>query len=167
MGCLNFTTTYRITGHPESAGINRHAVGDERALQERKAANPLSAESGRVPGYQSTRRSWTNYSSRIVGSIRQWPDVQPDPHSICLSLRGLGQRQRSLAKHISPSCRGAHISVAEPKRVFEWLSVLRTFRPQFSSDNRRIAPNANRLCTVVLPFIEYAPTPRFVEQISF
>src|SRR4029077_13373629 len=30
----------RITGNPESAGINRHVVGDERALQERKAANP-------------------------------------------------------------------------------------------------------------------------------
>ena len=27
-------------GRPESAGINRHVVGDERALQERKAANP-------------------------------------------------------------------------------------------------------------------------------
>jgi hypothetical protein len=30
----------RIVGNPESAGINRHVVGDERALQERKAANP-------------------------------------------------------------------------------------------------------------------------------
>jgi hypothetical protein len=30
----------RVTGKPESAGINRHVVGDERALQERKAANP-------------------------------------------------------------------------------------------------------------------------------
>ena len=28
------------TGESESAGINRHVVGDERALQERKAANP-------------------------------------------------------------------------------------------------------------------------------
>ena len=26
----------RITGNPESAGINRHVVGDARALQERK-----------------------------------------------------------------------------------------------------------------------------------
>jgi hypothetical protein len=26
----------RLTGHPESAGINRHVVGDARALQERK-----------------------------------------------------------------------------------------------------------------------------------
>jgi hypothetical protein len=29
-----------IVGNPESAGINRHVVGDERALQERRAANP-------------------------------------------------------------------------------------------------------------------------------
>jgi len=26
----------RMTGNPESAGINRHVVGDARALQERK-----------------------------------------------------------------------------------------------------------------------------------
>jgi hypothetical protein len=26
----------RVVGDPESAGINRHVVGDERALQERK-----------------------------------------------------------------------------------------------------------------------------------
>jgi hypothetical protein len=26
----------RVTGHPESAGINRHVVGDAKALQERK-----------------------------------------------------------------------------------------------------------------------------------
>jgi hypothetical protein len=26
----------RMTGKPESAGINRHVVGDARALQERK-----------------------------------------------------------------------------------------------------------------------------------
>jgi hypothetical protein len=26
----------RVTGKPESAGINRHVVGDARALQERK-----------------------------------------------------------------------------------------------------------------------------------
>src|SRR5439155_15379836 len=30
----------RVTGKPKSAGINRHVVGDERALQERRAANP-------------------------------------------------------------------------------------------------------------------------------
>jgi hypothetical protein len=30
----------RIVGKPESAGINRHVVGDERALRERRAANP-------------------------------------------------------------------------------------------------------------------------------
>ena len=30
----------RRVGDSESAGINRHVVGDERALQERKAANP-------------------------------------------------------------------------------------------------------------------------------
>jgi hypothetical protein len=30
----------RLVGKPESAGINRHVVGDERALQERRAANP-------------------------------------------------------------------------------------------------------------------------------
>jgi hypothetical protein len=30
----------RVVGQPQSAGINRHVVGDERALQERKAANP-------------------------------------------------------------------------------------------------------------------------------
>src|SRR5258707_10267416 len=29
-----------LVGLAESAGINRHVVGDERALQERKAANP-------------------------------------------------------------------------------------------------------------------------------
>jgi hypothetical protein len=29
-------TNSRIVGKPESAGINRHVVGDERALQERK-----------------------------------------------------------------------------------------------------------------------------------
>jgi hypothetical protein len=29
-----------IVDNLESAGINRHVVGDERALQERKAANP-------------------------------------------------------------------------------------------------------------------------------
>jgi hypothetical protein len=28
--------TYMEVGKPESAGINRHVVGDERALQERK-----------------------------------------------------------------------------------------------------------------------------------
>jgi hypothetical protein len=28
--------TARMTGKPESAGINRHVVGDARALQERK-----------------------------------------------------------------------------------------------------------------------------------
>jgi len=33
----------RLTGYvgnAESAGLNRHVVGDERALRERKAANP-------------------------------------------------------------------------------------------------------------------------------
>src|SRR5258707_1106825 len=30
----------RVVGNSESAGINRHVVGDERALQERKVANP-------------------------------------------------------------------------------------------------------------------------------
>jgi len=30
----------RVGGNPESAGINRHVVGDERALRERRAANP-------------------------------------------------------------------------------------------------------------------------------
>src|SRR5712691_8784992 len=30
----------RFVGKPESAGINRHVVGDERALRERRAANP-------------------------------------------------------------------------------------------------------------------------------
>jgi hypothetical protein len=29
-----------ITAYPESVGINRHVVGDERALQERRVANP-------------------------------------------------------------------------------------------------------------------------------
>jgi RNA-directed DNA polymerase len=29
-----------LVGNSESAGINRHVVGDERALRERKAANP-------------------------------------------------------------------------------------------------------------------------------
>jgi hypothetical protein len=31
-----YSISYRITGNPESAGINRHVVGDARALQERK-----------------------------------------------------------------------------------------------------------------------------------
>jgi hypothetical protein len=31
-----FLGSGRITGKPESAGINRHVVGDARALQERK-----------------------------------------------------------------------------------------------------------------------------------
>ncbi len=30
------TIDLRLTGNPESAGINRHVVGDARALQERK-----------------------------------------------------------------------------------------------------------------------------------
>src|ERR1700704_803183 len=37
---LRHTDNERFVGKPESAGINRHVVGDERALQERKAANP-------------------------------------------------------------------------------------------------------------------------------
>jgi len=35
-----FPVGWWVVGNPESAGINRHVVGDERALQERKAANP-------------------------------------------------------------------------------------------------------------------------------
>jgi hypothetical protein len=31
---------YGVTANPESVGINRHVVGDERALQERRTANP-------------------------------------------------------------------------------------------------------------------------------
>jgi len=39
---------FRIVGHSESAGINRHVVGDERALQERRQ---------RIhPGLESCRR---------------------------------------------------------------------------------------------------------------
>src|SRR5205807_8847031 len=30
----------RLVGNPECAGINRHVVGDERALQERRTATP-------------------------------------------------------------------------------------------------------------------------------
>jgi hypothetical protein len=38
----------RVVGNPESAGINRHVVGDERALQERRQ---------RIhPGLESCRR---------------------------------------------------------------------------------------------------------------
>ena len=29
-----------VVGKPECAGINRHVVGDERALQERRTATP-------------------------------------------------------------------------------------------------------------------------------
>jgi hypothetical protein len=36
-----------MTGHSESAGINRHVVGDERALQERKQRIHPSLESCR------------------------------------------------------------------------------------------------------------------------
>src|SRR5216117_148044 len=38
--CCKDFPTWRVTGKPESAGINRHVVRDERALQERKAVNP-------------------------------------------------------------------------------------------------------------------------------
>jgi len=31
-----FAVIYRMTGIPESAGINRHVVGDVRALRERR-----------------------------------------------------------------------------------------------------------------------------------
>src|SRR5438105_11461971 len=31
---------FRLVGNSECAGINRHVVGDERALRERRAANP-------------------------------------------------------------------------------------------------------------------------------
>src|SRR5262252_2672862 len=37
-----FERSGRITGHPESAGINRHVVGDERALQERSSESILA-----------------------------------------------------------------------------------------------------------------------------
>src|SRR6267378_85343 len=33
------TGSGRVVGNPESAGINRHVVGDERALRERRVAN--------------------------------------------------------------------------------------------------------------------------------
>jgi hypothetical protein len=33
----------RIVGKPESAGINRHVVGDERALQERSSESILAS----------------------------------------------------------------------------------------------------------------------------
>ena len=34
------TSSECVVGNAESAGINRHVVGDEKALQERRAANP-------------------------------------------------------------------------------------------------------------------------------
>src|SRR6266404_91392 len=36
------TNCGRMTTYSESVGINRHVVGDERALQERRVANPSS-----------------------------------------------------------------------------------------------------------------------------
>jgi hypothetical protein len=33
----------RMTGNPESAGLNRHVVGDERALQERSSESILAS----------------------------------------------------------------------------------------------------------------------------
>jgi hypothetical protein len=38
--CNICPTTSPLTGHPECAGLNRRVVGDERALQERRTANP-------------------------------------------------------------------------------------------------------------------------------
>jgi len=35
-GSKDFLSSSRMRGNPESAGINRHVVGDARALQERK-----------------------------------------------------------------------------------------------------------------------------------
>jgi hypothetical protein len=37
-----FDVTSRVVGQPESAGINRHVVGDERALQERNSESILA-----------------------------------------------------------------------------------------------------------------------------
>jgi Glycosyl hydrolase family 20, domain 2 len=37
---MEMNACMRFDGHPESAGINRHVAGDERALQERRTANP-------------------------------------------------------------------------------------------------------------------------------
>ena len=33
----------RLVGYPESAGINRHVVGDERALQEKESSESILA----------------------------------------------------------------------------------------------------------------------------
>jgi hypothetical protein len=37
------TVTLRVVGYPESAGINRHVVGAERALQERSSESILAS----------------------------------------------------------------------------------------------------------------------------
>jgi hypothetical protein len=34
--CAQWQASFRMVGNSESAGINRHVVGDARALQERK-----------------------------------------------------------------------------------------------------------------------------------
>src|ERR1700693_1961103 len=45
-----------LTAHPESVGINRHVVGDERALRERRTANPSWPRVLRIPSKTSSRR---------------------------------------------------------------------------------------------------------------
>jgi len=46
-----------VTGNPESAGINRHVVGDERALQERSSESILALSlAGDAARYRSKRR---------------------------------------------------------------------------------------------------------------
>jgi hypothetical protein len=42
-----FANCVQLVGHTECAGLNRHVVGDERALQERRVANPSWLESCR------------------------------------------------------------------------------------------------------------------------
>jgi hypothetical protein len=56
----------RFVGNPESAGINRHVVGDERAVQERNSESILASSlAGDIARWRLKRRQRYRWAGRL------------------------------------------------------------------------------------------------------
>jgi hypothetical protein len=69
-----------IVGQPESAGINRHVVGDERALLERNSESILASSlAGGVARYRLKRRQRDRWAGLLSFEKRMEQDADSVP----------------------------------------------------------------------------------------
>src|SRR6266542_6921507 len=149
------------------------------------ARSPLPYSKSRLPPYRVKRCPGT--SDPVPGQRpRQLPRSNPtnginvrnlfmtDPSSPCRRVYSqggddgsvsVGKRTRGLAEDVAPAGRRPDVGVAEPKLVLERLSLRGALGPEERGDDRRVAPDADLLRSVVLTLVDGLSAARFGQQI--